>query len=212
MARNMKFEKASEDWPRTNVLKDGGIAVTAPYLDPATPKRTDFVFGVLTLLIPIYVLVSTGDVAAAGIVFAVVLVASWLILRPLSHTMLSKKLNLKMYPDRIEIPGRWGVKRYSRAEPIEFRVDDHQKAIKEQIYYPQYSTYRNALEVIMQYGEKRIPIAEMHIKELEKARALVIRLQNICDQFDEALNRLLQGQMSEAEPARGDFGPAPDIR
>ena len=101
--------------------------------------------------------------------------------------------------------------------PIEFRVEEHQKGLEERAKEIKHNkrfphVYREAVEVVMQYGEKRVPVAELPLKEIEKGKALVIRLQNICDQWDEAARRLAEGQMRPAgETPVSDFGEAPPI-
>lgn len=128
-------------------------------------------------------------------------------------------MDVKVYPDRIAVRQGLGYKNYSRQHPIEFRAEDHEKAIEEQANAirtgnDSFRVYREAVQVVMQYGEKRIPLAELRLKDLEKAKALVIRMQNVCASLDEAIRRMTAGQVrpsTEDEPL-GDFGPAPDIR
>ena len=99
--------------------------------------------------------------------------------------------------------------------PIEFKIERHQKALAE--YQKAQSrnrkmpeTYRQAVEVVMQYGEKRVAIAELPETDMERAKALVIRLQTMTDGMEEAARRMAKGQMTPPADA-SEFGPAPNV-
>lgn len=109
-------------------------------------------------------------------------------------SMLKKRLNIRIRPETISVNG----KRYALAEVREFRVEPHWRA-----YRDDPGLYRTALEVVMQYGEKRIQVAEMRQKEEEKAVALGLRLQNWCEKFEKMVAVARQRAQQLAEPARG---------
>lgn len=64
----------------------------------------------------------------------------------------------------------------------------------------------------MMYGERRITIAALRDTDLAMARALVIRLQNVCATIDEMLASLPGRVAQNASTSKGEFGPAPDVR
>ena len=115
--------------------------------------------------------------------------------------------DIKIGPQTIQI----GKKIYSRDVPIEFRVDRHYKALKEDEYVQGDKTYSKAIEAVMQYGERRIQIAEMWARDQEKAAALIIRIGNWCEGFDEAMNKQVERASPETVSPHGDFGQAPDV-
>jgi hypothetical protein len=211
-----KIETSFANWPHTKLLEDKvGVHITGKYV---TPKLRDRV-GLLTVMLTIAIFFvsssqnNEGPISMLGF-FAVVA----LFIVPVPFYFWAKKtfspdLNIKIFPDMIEA----NYCQYARSEPIEFRVEQHQKAIEETAREQTTgkrtsSTFRQAIEVVMQYGEKRIVLAEMRGVEFEMAKALVIRLQNICDKLDEAILRMADGQADTTESAGGDFGPESDVR
>lgn len=217
-----KKEAAFANWPKTEELGDrAGVHVTGKYLHPATPKKTDTVFLFICFGIPLYVWSASGQFMGAFGLLVILILTSAAVLRPLSHLLLRKNVDVKVLPERIEVKGLFGYKHYPRTVPIEFRVDRHHKAMQEEAQEMkagerQSRTYREAVEVVMQYGERRVVLAAMREKDMEKAKALVIRLQSWCEGFDQAVKRVDAGQISpvgeEQVVSGGDFGPAPDIR
>lgn len=185
-----KVEKAKSDWPVDRVnLKKVHVDIMGQY--PA-PNHENKVWG-FTMLIILPGMIVAWPVAL-GMAIPVFMLF-WMTFK--------RRLNIRIRPDIIMVNGR----RYAREELTEFRVEPHQRAFK-----PNPGVYERALEVVMQYGEKRITIAEMRQKEEEKALALALRLQSWCERFDEAMALKIQSEKQDAEPASGDFGPAPDIR
>lgn len=212
------YEDAYAEWPHTRPLKDGGIHVYGKYVQPMLPRR---VFGLACIagaVVAVYVLSVTENPSSAFVAIIVSILAYYGF-RPALYDMLGKNVDVKVYPDRIAVRQGLGYKNYSRQHPIEFRAEDHEKAVEEQANAirtgnDSFRVYREAVQVVMQYGEKRIPLAEVRLKDLEKAKALVIRMQNVCASIDEALRHMAAGQVraaTESEPV-GDFGPAPNIR
>ncbi len=202
-----KFEKAVADWPKTAMTKDGGVHVTGKYVQPLLAWRA----GMIAAFIGIIAAVDLWSRGMPGPGFALLIFLAivWpLFLRASVYELFGKNVDVKIYPDRIALPGWFGYKNYSRAMPIEFRIEQHHKALAET---GQYRIFRAAIEAVMQYGEKRIPLAEMPEKDMELARALIIRLQNVCHSVDAAMKMGANSRTARRAPA-GDFGPAPDIR
>jgi hypothetical protein len=214
MARQ-KFERPLAEWPHTKVLKNPpGLHITGKYVQPILPKLLDMVCGMLMFVLAIAVWIGTGNFIAGFVVFIIFLVSWFLFLQKTLFNMFGKNVDVKIYPDRIAVRQRFGYKNYSRSVPIEVRVAQHHKSIDEEVRAARGQNtpriYREAVEVVLQYGEKRVPLAAMGIKDIEKANALVIRVQNACHDLDEAMAKLSAEQGEARTP--GDFGPAPDIR
>lgn len=212
-----KFEKALADWPLTKMLKDGGIHVYGKYEQPGLSQRMLMFWSFFCLIVVGFVMFASFNVIAAAVVGIILILAYGMVVRSFLVSAWGKNVDVKIYPDKIQVrDGRY--KSYDRSMPIEFRVEEHQKGLQERAKEIKHNrnfprVYREAIEVVMQYGEKRVPIAELPLKEIEKGKALVIRLQNICEQWDEAARRLAEGQMRAASPAPvSDFGTAPPIR
>jgi hypothetical protein len=213
-----KAERAISDWPQTEVRhKSEGVWITGRYRQPQLADRLIFVAGIICAAgtgLGIYGTVQTDNggwflgLTIAGL-FLALLFYLW------GARKFRRNLAIRIFPDRIDVDGR----SYTKDENIEFRVQRHHKAADEERRErlsgkraP--STYRHAIEVVMQYGERRIVIAEMHQKDEEKARALVIRLQNWIDDFGGMLVKQVRTHTAAApEPIEADeFGPAPPIR
>jgi hypothetical protein len=202
-----KFEKAHAEWPKTTVTKDGGVHVTGKYVGPMLNNNTGVVVTILGAAGAIYAWVAVGDVRAAMWTVVFLFAAYAVFLREAIYAIFGKRVDVKIYPDRIALPSWLGYKNYSRDMPIEFRIERHQQALTEK---GNAVIFRNAIEAVMQYGEKRIQLAEMPETSTELARALVIRLQNVCHSVDAAMQTASGSK--QGAPRAEDFGPAPDIR
>ena len=69
--------------------------------------------------------------------------------------------------------------------------------------------YRNAIEVVMQYGEKRVPIAEFESQDIEKAKAVLFRIQGAQKEIDDAVSREIFTKWKVQ--AQSEFGPEPNV-
>jgi len=130
--------------------------------------------------------VANAESPAPGVMVIIGSVVLWHIgLRGILYDMFGKNVDVKVYHDRIAVRQGFGYKNYSRQEHIELRVERHQKAQKEEANAIRTGNnssrvFREAIEVVMQYGEKRVPLAEMREEDMEKAKALLLHLQNVC--------------------------------
>ncbi len=194
-----KFEKAFADWPKMKVLKTGGVHLTGVYEHPGLSGKMTFGWVILCLL---FAVPTTG--------IGLALVFFYPIVRPSLVRTFGKKLDVKIRPDRVQVRSGWGYKNYARAMPMEFRVEQHQKAIDEEIRRRSSRTYREAVETVMQYGEMRIAIAELPVKEIEQAKALAFRMQTVCNSLDAAVQMVESKQ--EALRKADDFGQPTPIR
>lgn len=201
-----RFENAFADWPKTTVLADGGVHVSGRYVGPYLYRAGTPLAFLAAMGIAIILSVAQGDIRP-GFWFMLAFGIAWFVfLRSLVNFIFGKNVNVRIYADRIKVLGLLGYRTYSRAMPIEFRIDPHHRALKERGHR---TLYRRAIEVVMQYGEKRVPLAEMPQENIELARALVIRLQNVCASVDLCAEAGIQDARALRE---SEFGPAPDVR
>lgn len=189
-----KIEKPIADWPvdKVNAEKDY-VKITGQYAPPT--------FGQNAALYSILFIAPAIPFAGAyGIALLVPIV--WF-----SRWIARKPLDVRIGRDEIRIKG----KRYARVpDVIEFGVTDHERA-----FHDNPGLYSNALEVVMQYGEKRVPIAAMRLKDKQKAAALAYRLQRWSKDFEKIMASYQQQKpVSETigRSSEDDFGPAPDVR
>ena len=224
-----RTESLNDGWIKTQELKDQpGVHLTGKYKRAFVSGQTNFkIFCGFALVGTLYFLATQNEpfmlnvfmgIMAGGLAF---LVAGMFIIRPILF-LLGKEVDVRILPEHIQIKKWRGYRTFSRNVPIEFRVEQHHKAAWEEMREQKRGKagnrwYREAIEVVMQYGEKRISIAEMRMVDLEKAKALVIRLQCWCESFDQAVKGLADGKIKTAGEnvgtvSGGDFGPAPDIR
>jgi hypothetical protein len=198
MARKEKIESAFAGWPKMTALPNSGLHLTGPYENPTSRERALWLW--LLIWMPVIPFFLPG----------LALLAFYPIVRPGFIGMFSPKLDVKIYKDKIVHRAKGKrAKTYSRAMPIEFRVEDHAQSLQDRLKRKNRKTYHEAIEVVMQYGEVRVPIADFNLRHLEQARTLVIRLQNACATVD-----LMSDYVTPATPEkrRADhFDPAPDI-
>jgi hypothetical protein len=213
-----RFERAMADWPFTKLLTDGGMHVFGKYETPGLANKILGFWLLVCIVLFFWILLSTENFAAAAVATGIAAIIYPGVVRPMMVNMLGKNVDVKIYPDKIQVRDGFRYRSYDRQMQIEFRLEEHQKGIEEhareiKMQRPQKRIYREALEVVMQYEEKRVPLAEMPATAIEKGKALVIRLQNVCDRLDEAVRRMKAGQVRPAgEAPAGDFGPPPPIR
>lgn len=213
------FEEAFADWPKMTVLKNGGVHITGKYEQPGLAKWMNAVWALVCLAALCGLSVALPKSASGTAVGVPILmgIAYPIGVRRAMAWLFSKRVDVKILPDRIQVRSGRGYKNYSRKIPIEFRIEQHRKAIDEELAEARTGkrkprTYREAVETVMQYGEKRIAIAELPIEEIEQARALAFRLQAACVSPDAAMSLAPQGRKARPDSSAGDFGPSPQIR
>ncbi|MGH6922872.1 MAG: hypothetical protein ACRED5_03790 [Propylenella sp.] len=200
-------QKEQADWPHENIVKgEGCVRITGTYRDPDLGGRA-LGLGFLALIVTI---VLSGLVPDDYYASTMVL---WLIVPPITAFIAfvwwRPAVNVTIGPESVVIGG----KTYSRDVDIQFRTDRHPRAIAalDRGRQPR-PEYAQAMQVVMQYGERSVPIAMFRGRDIEMARALIIRLQA----WHEGFNRLRRQPETE-QPAttasdRDEFGPAPPIR
>jgi len=210
-----KTETAFADWPLAEMLADQGIVhITGKYKDPDLFQRSAcggfFVAVVLTAIA--WFVIQPFDLKS-WVTFILVFVFGIQLIGWLAVVLLyffrRKNLDIKIGAEAIDIDGH----HYARNGIVQFHLAQHHKAVEwEEKTGRNSQEYGKAVEVIMQYGERGIPIAAIRGRDMEMAHALVLRLQNICSQFDKVVAGMGEKETAPKEAVGGDFGPAPDVR
>lgn len=220
-----KTEDPFSGWPQLEVLKKGqGVRLKGDYKAPS--RWWDEGFGRFVALVslvalPVSCFMATKDSSdisngPEAFRFAVLyLIAAFALVAFGSHFGTKKQLDVVVRPDNIRINGR----NYRREEGLnEFAIDQHEKAYQEakiehDTQKRQSRIYRDAPQVIMRYGEKRVPVASFRRKDLRKAEGLLVRLQMLAQ--PKGLEQVLAVKAPEPEMAQNevdDFGPERPIR
>ena len=199
-----RFEEAVEKWPHMKVnAQKGVIQITGRYTAPS--EWWEKIFPILTGVVWIGLLFIYWPAAIGVMVITV-----WgVFVGP------RQNLDIKITPDAV----KFGRKNYRRGMS-EYSVEEHEKGYDEHQQEARKNKriqriYREAIQVVMRYGEKRIAVADFKLKDKEKAGALVRRLQ-LLDQGQgfEQIMRDAQPKESGAKPHVDDdeFGAPPDVR
>lgn len=199
-----KFEKAFANWPKSTVIKEngGGVHITGRYVHPQLAKGVPEAWIIICFAAGFAVLLGTMNGFAPLFVvgLGVILYPFW---KMGMFGALGKNVDVKVFEDKLQVRGGFGYKNYDRRMPIEFKIERHQKALAE--YQKEVkrgrkvaNTYRQAIEVVMQYGEKRIALAELRESDMEMAKALVLRIQDAANKIDKAM-QMASKIMAEGE-------------
>lgn len=214
---NNKIETATAGWPKTRILKDQGMVhITGKYVDPDLKERSfrvGFFCWIVFVLLLFYALYPFNGGSFTGFFF-ISLFSLWIFLGFLSlpwYFLKRRRINVMIGPEIIKING----KSYQRFEGTEFYFENYHKAIRDQDKMNMPSHYASALDVVMQYGERSVVIASFRGRDKEKAKALLIRLQDWSNRFDKLKDMSVEGE--EPSPAdqdkdSGDFGVEPVVR
>ena len=207
-----KFEKAVADWPKTRVImvKDGvGVHITGRYMHPGLGDSILHTYVLVGIALGIFATIASAN-PFPGVVLGGFMWVLYSIFRDGMVNSFGKKVDFKMFADKIEVRNGFWYKKYSRAVPMEFRIEPHHKGAWETAKEIRLGRrvkvrYRNAIEVVMQYGEKRVPVAEFEATDIERAKALLFRIQTAVVK----MNYAMQETAKAAE--RGEFGPEPNV-
>jgi len=230
MARNetVSIEQPFSDWPRLDVA-DGGRAMrmSGRYRAPSWWWSWGFGITLIVLIPPVLMPVSCSLVADLsyggrtnqvpdGVLLNIVIawVIGWFALVVLGEIFGPRRqLDVKVTPEVFVING----KSYARGEGLnQFAIEEHEKAHNEEMSARRGQAggrfFRDAVQVVMRYGERRVPIAAFGRKDVRKAEALLVRLQMLNENIEQMLGMAAQGDDAAAPGARDDFGPARPIR
>ena len=207
-----RFEKPTADWPRVRRPEGGGIRISGTYLPPHRAGAVSALFGLIVFAQCALVLAGTGNVVAAAVWGALMALLYPVLWKQAFVSLLGKIADVTVFPDRIEVSHGFLRKKYSRTHPIAFRIEPHHKGFDEvfremKTGRRQKSTYRLAVEVVMQYGERRIVIAEMPLADTGHAEALLARLRDAMKETEARAK--VAGITVPAQPARVSFCYSP---
>ena len=156
-----RMESARAEWPRTAAIKGGGIRISGSYVQPWLAQAMPGMFGLITLAYCAMVFAGTGNIIAATIWGALMALLYPVLWKRSLINMLGKLVDIRVYPDRLQIRRGFCRKNYDRRVPIALWSETH----------------GGVAEAIMQYGERRIVLAQMPLADIDRAEALLARLQ-----------------------------------
>lgn len=164
----MRFEKPTASWPRVSELEGGGTRINGTYAQPWLASAMPVLFGVFVLVHSGMLLAGTGSVAA-GVIWGVFLTLFYRLLwkHPIT-TMLGKIVDVRVYQDRIRIRQGFFWRTYDRRMPILFGNETCRSGYD--------------VQVVMQYGERRVVIATMPVADTDRAESLLARLQDAMEE------------------------------
>jgi hypothetical protein len=223
--RRDNVEDPYGDWPQCEIRGDKGtVRVTGQYREPsAWWQRT---FPSLLMLVSLGALPwSCSSIGASeygssdnipwdftwkfmlGYVALLILLVMWGNFRGRR-----REIDVTFSDDKIRI----GHKNYTRSGALnQFEIDRHEKAFAEERALREQNRrrlYSDAVQVIMRYGGKRVPIAGFDLGDMRKAEALLVRLQTVNASFDEAFDQALLSASGITPDESGDFGRAAPLR
>jgi hypothetical protein len=194
MEQTKRYVSPLANWPHTRLIpKEAAFRVWGLYTPP-----------LLTWLLPIFVgagwlflfaSMYPAEGSPEGLYIftgvATFLVSYWTLV-PLLRLVTGSWVNVKFTPDAVRVC----FQDYARSVGITFRREEHEEAIKEtqrelDTGRRQPQIFRNAVQVVMRYGEQRVVIASFPKTEIAKADALVLRLQFVHENIDEMLRSAL---------------------
>lgn len=185
-----KFESAKAAWPRTRPVR-GGVRISGRYLPPG---RVGAVPGLYVLMVVVQcalLFADTGSLIAVAVWVALMTLLYVVLWRRALTNMLSRLVDIRVFPDRIEVQHALLRRKYSRSEPIAFSISRFEDS---------------AIEVVMQYGERRIVIAEMPLVDTDNAEALLARLREAMSATDGACCVPMQRRYSPYSSAAHLYG------
>ncbi|WP_409562733.1 hypothetical protein [Hyphomicrobium sp. MC8b] len=163
------YENAKASWPRTRTIAGGGTRISGSYVQPWLAALSPLLYGALVLAFSFMVLAGTGNLVAA-LVWGVAMTLLYGVLWKGSITnVLGKLVDIRVWPERVEIRRGLFRKSYDRRVPMAFRLEGAVSS-------------RPVVAVVMQYGERRVVVAEMPLAASDQAAALVARLQEAMEQ------------------------------
>jgi hypothetical protein len=222
MGKKNEIETPYGDWPNTEFLeKEQSLFISGTYAAPSPWWENGFpsLMGVLFLIIAVGSCVpavegfygrevTSEEGGVGGLIYLVGWAVVYLIVAGFfSHIGRQRRLWVKMSRDVIETNGR----RYARGAPHQFAIERHEKARQEaqgDRSGKGSHIYRDAVQVVMRYGERRVPIAEFKEKDIRKAEALLVRLQTV----DQTMDQALDARPATAHAERDEFGPRKALR
>jgi hypothetical protein len=157
-----RFESAKADWPRVKSLRGGGVHISGRYVQPRLAKAMPALFGLIVLCHSAMLFAATASIVAAAVWGALMALLYPLLWKRSLTNMLGRMVDVRVEPDRVRVRQGLFYRNYDRRNPIAFRIEP--------------CVYTSCAEVVMQYGERRIVIAEISLADIGHAQALLARL------------------------------------
>lgn len=179
------FESPFGGWPTVKPVVNAkwgpGLHITGKYFAPFQRRDITNIWVIswivaLTFgagILAIYKLLSEGVwLGMLATAFVGYFVFWW----PFMYSALASQVDIKVFPEAVQVGNGVSYKNYDRNIPIEIRLEPHQKRFKK-VAPIRDAAYQHASEVVMYYGVTRIMLAEFEVGDTEMAQALVLRLQ-----------------------------------
>lgn len=213
---SVRIEAPLADWPQFDLIDDGRAAhITGRYRAPSGWWQIGFPMLLVMIgfaLLPAscsfdgrFHLLSAGEAGTRAAVWFGALIVIGILARVFGTR---RRLDVTIAADTIRIGG----KTYARQQGLnQFAVEEHEHAYPEtrnsQRGHPG-RVYRDALEVVMRYGERRVAVAAFAQNDVRKAEALLHRLQG----FNALLDDARKDQKLAPSSGGDEFGPERPIR
>lgn len=193
--------------------RQGGVRLYGRFPWPGFYGVSIGLFVIVLVLAALYAMQEGGGPEGAIAVMVGLGIGYPLFWRKIMISMIGRPLRVEILPDVIRVKGR----KYDRRHVRGFRIEDHHKGREEARRMNRRRSrsepvYNAALEVVMDYGEQRVPIAAMPDRDERMAEALLYRLQSVHENLDAVVGG--KAVPSSGAPRGGDdaFGPPPEIR
>jgi hypothetical protein len=213
MSPRSRIETPFADWPAIAATPAGdGFHLSGRYTAPSGLWSVGFPALLLMFWLPVTIgscsltirdlaSASTGEIWTPPVLTTVVFVALGIAGGVFGRR---RTVDVTLARGTIEIDGT----RYQRAEGLnQFAIEEHEGAHGERQRNAS-PIYRDAVQVVMRYGERRIVIAAFRKEDVRKAEALLARLQHVNKHLEDMLGERAPG----AAPSADDFGAARPIR
>ncbi|MEZ5551524.1 MAG: hypothetical protein R3E82_11585 [Pseudomonadales bacterium] len=193
MEQTKRYVSPLASWPHTRLIpKEAAFRVWGLYTPPLLAMVLPVFVGTIWffLLAAIYPPEGSSEWAYLYAYITPAFVAGAMV--PVIQGLTGSWVNVKFTPDAVRVC----FQDYARSVGITFRREEHEEAIKEaqrelDTGRRQPQIFRNAVQVVMRYGEQRVVIASFPNTEIAKADALVLRLQFVHENIDEMLRSAL---------------------
>ena len=160
----MRFEKPIAGWPHKSELEGGGTRISGTYAQPWLASMMPALFGLVVIAHCGLVLAGTGSIFAAAAWGAFMTFLYPVLWKHPVITMMGKIVDVRVYPDRIRIRQGFFWRTYDRRIPISFGIETRRTGYD--------------VQVVMQYGGRRVVIATMPVADTDRAESLLARLQD----------------------------------
>ena len=180
-------------WPNTKIIpQEAAFRVWGLYTNPLVQFVMAPVLGCSWLLMTAGLLPEGGVPEWQCWLACILPIPLTVSLIPAMQVLTLSWVNVKFRPDAVCV----GLQEYSRTVPITFQREEHEESFKEakrelESGQKQPRIFRDAVQVVMRYHERRVVIASFPLEEIAKADALVLRLQFVNENLEQMLQNAL---------------------